>query len=184
MPPLILEGMAGVGKTSLALHIAHRVLDGELSDVPVLFANLRGSAPQGPPADPAAVLETFLRLLGTAGDRIPYGPDARAALYRQLLTDTRALIVLDDAEDAEQVRPLLPGANGCRTLVTSRRTLTGLGEVTRPAVPPLDPDDSLALLRTTAGADRITLGSFRRPADRRPARPPAPGAVGHRPPHA
>ncbi|MDF2271944.1 NB-ARC domain-containing protein [Streptomyces coacervatus] len=155
VPPLILEGMAGVGKTSLALHVAHRLLAVERTQAPVLFANLRGSAPQGPPADPAAVLETFLRLLGTTGDRIPYDLDARAALYGQLLAGTGALIVLDDAADAEQLQPLLPGTAGCRTLVTSRRALTGLGEVTRLPVPMLDPDDSHALLRATAGAERV-----------------------------
>ncbi|WP_437034290.1 NB-ARC domain-containing protein [Streptomyces sp. enrichment culture] len=152
---LALEGMAGAGKTSLALHVAHRLLAGERTDVPVLFANLRGSAPQGPPADPAAVLETFLRLLGTTGDRVPYDLDARAALYRQLLAGTGALVVLDDAADAEQLRPLLPGTPGCRTVITGRRALDGLGEATRLPVPLLDPDDSVELLRVTAGADRV-----------------------------
>ncbi|MFJ3621750.1 NB-ARC domain-containing protein [Streptomyces iakyrus] len=153
--PLALEGMAGAGKTSLALHVAHRLLAAERTGTPVLFANLRGSAPQVPPADPAAVLETFLRLLGTAGDRIPYDLDARAALFRQLLAGTRALVVLDDAADAEQLRPLLPGTPGCRTVITSRRALTGLREAARLPVPLLDPNDSVELLRTTAGTDRI-----------------------------
>jgi hypothetical protein len=144
-----------VGKTSLALHIAHQLLAEERTGAPVLFANLRGSAPQGPPADPAAVLETFLRLLGATGDRIPYDLDARAALYRQLLAGTGALIVLDDAADAEQLRPLLPGAPGCRTVITSRRALTDLAGATRLPVPLLEPDDSVELLRATAGADRI-----------------------------
>ncbi|MGX1274684.1 NB-ARC domain-containing protein [Streptomyces phaeoluteigriseus] len=152
---LALEGMPGVGKTSLALHIAHQLLAKERTCAPVLFANLRGSAPQGPPARPAAVLETFLRLLGATGDRIPYDLDARASLYRQLLAGTGALIVLDDAADAEQLRPLLSWAPGCRTVITSRRSLTGLGGATRLPVPPLEPDDSVALLRATAGADRI-----------------------------
>ncbi|MEU9363814.1 NB-ARC domain-containing protein [Streptomyces avermitilis] len=154
-PALALEGMTGVGKTSLALHLAHRLLAEERTDAPVLFANLRGSAPQGPPADPAAVLETFLRLLGTTGDRIPYALDARTALYRHLLAGTGALIVLDDAADAEQIRPLLPGTSGCRAVVTSRPTLTGLGDCERLPVPLLEPDDSVELLRATAGADRI-----------------------------
>ncbi|MFK4101030.1 NB-ARC domain-containing protein [Streptomyces sp. NPDC019531] len=152
---LALEGMPGVGKTSLALHVAHQLLVEERTDAPVLFVNLRGSAPQGPPADPAAVLETFLRLLGVPGDRIPYGLDARAARYRQLLAGTGALIVLDDATDTEQVRPLLPATRGSRTLITSRSTLTGLGDTHRMPVSPLEPDDSLELLRATAGADRI-----------------------------
>ncbi|MFF8392040.1 NB-ARC domain-containing protein [Streptomyces sp. NPDC016172] len=155
VPTLALEGMPGVGKTSLALHIAHRLLAEEHTGAPVLFANLRGSAPQGPPANPAAVLETFLRLLGTTGDRIPYDLNTRAALYRQLLAGTGALIVLDDAADAEQLRPLLPGIPGCRTVITSRRALSGLGDTARLPVRPLDADDSVELLRATAGADRI-----------------------------
>ncbi len=105
-----MEGMAGVGKTSLALHIAHRCLAEERTDVPVLFANLRGSTPQGPPADPTAVLETFLRLLGVSGDRIPYGLDARTALYRQLLAETGALIVLDDAASTDSCGLSCPGS--------------------------------------------------------------------------
>ncbi|GHF33624.1 hypothetical protein E5082_30805 [Streptomyces griseoluteus] len=155
MPTLTLEGMAGVGKTSFALHIAHRVLAGERTDIPVLFANLRGSAAQGPGADPAAVLETFLRLLGITGDRIPYDLDARTALYRQLLAGRSALIVLDDAADAEQVRPLLPRISGCRTLITSRRALDSLAEAARLPVPPLAPDDSVELVRAATGAERL-----------------------------
>ncbi|MFF4357058.1 NB-ARC domain-containing protein [Streptomyces sp. NPDC001604] len=154
-PALVLEGMAGVGKTSLVLHLAHRLLAEECTEVPVLFATLRGSVAQGPPADPAAVLETFLRLLGITGDRIPYDLEARAALYRQLLAGTGALIVLDDAADEEQLRPLLPGAPGCRTLITSRRELDGLTGAARVPVPPLDPDDSVELLRAAAGAERL-----------------------------
>ena len=156
-PALTLEGMAGVGKTSLALRIAHRLLAGERTDMPVLFANLRGSAPQGPPADSGAVLETFLRLLGVTGDRVPYGLDARAALYRQLLAGTNALIVLDDAASAEQVQPLLPGTRGCRALITSRRALPDLCTAARYLVPALDPDDSLELLWATAGAERVAM---------------------------
>ncbi|MFF4633524.1 NB-ARC domain-containing protein [Streptomyces griseorubiginosus] len=155
IPAVALEGMAGVGKTSLALHVAHRLLAEEPTDIPVLFAHLRGSAAQDPDADPAAVLETFLRLLGITGDRIPYDLNARSALYRQVLAGTGALIVLDDAADTGQLRPLLPGTSGCRTLITSRRTLDGLTEAARLPVPPLDPDDSLELLRAAAGAERL-----------------------------
>ncbi|WP_369387147.1 NB-ARC domain-containing protein [Streptomyces sp. CG1] len=155
MPTLALEGMAGTGKTSLALHVAHRLLARERTDVPVLFANLRGSARQGPPVDPSAVLETFLRLLGAPGDRIPYDLNARAVLYRQLVSGTGALVVLDDAADEEQLRPLLPKTPGCRTLVTSRRALDGLADAARLTVLPLDPDDSVELLRAAAGAERL-----------------------------
>ncbi|MFD0392396.1 hypothetical protein ACFQ3Z_04610 [Streptomyces nogalater] len=149
---VVLEGAAGVGKTSLALHVARGVAARSAADAPVLFARLRGFDPTGPATDPAAVLETFLRLLGVAGDRIPYGVTARAAVYRQLLAGTGALVVLDDAADAEQVRPLLPGDPACRTLVTSRRMMRGLPGATRLTLEPLAPDDSVALLRQTAGA--------------------------------
>ncbi|WP_208030065.1 NB-ARC domain-containing protein [Streptomyces cyanogenus] len=155
IPTLALEGMAGTGKTSLALHLARRLLAGERTDAPVLFANMRGSVTQGPPVDPAAVLETFLRLLGTPGDRIPYGLHARAVLYRQLLSGAGALIVLDDVADEEQLRPLLPRVPGSRTLITSRRALEGLAEAARLPIPPLDPTDSVELLRATAGAERL-----------------------------
>lgn len=161
---VVLEGTAGVGKTSLALHVARRIAARSSTGAPVLFARLRGSAPTGPAADPAAVLETFLRLLGVTGDRIPHGVTARAALYRQLLRGTSALVVLDDAADAEQVRPLLPGDPACRTLVTSRRVMRALPGATRLTVEPLAPDDSVALLRRTAGAEpRATdTAAFRR----------------------
>lgn len=150
---VVLEGAAGVGKTSLAVHVARRVAARSPAGAPVLFARLRGFAPTGPAADPAAVLETFLRLLGVTGDRIPYGVTARAALYRQLLAGSGALVVLDDAADAERVRPLLPGDPTCRTLVTSRRGMRALPGVPRLTVEPLAPDASVALLRQTAGAD-------------------------------
>ncbi|MFJ7150318.1 NB-ARC domain-containing protein [Streptomyces sp. NPDC100445] len=153
---VVLEGAAGIGKTALALHVAHRLAARERAETPVLFADLRGFAPNGPAADTAAVLETFLRLLGVTGDRIPHGVDARAALYRRLLAGTGATVVLDDAPDEAHVRALLPGGRGCRTLITSRRALRALPAATRLTVPPLAPDDSVELLRRTAGADRLT----------------------------
>ncbi|MEU6593232.1 NB-ARC domain-containing protein [Streptomyces sp. NPDC046881] len=164
---LVLEGAPGVGKTSLALHIAHRLSSRKRPDAPVLFANLRGFAPNGPAADPAAVLETFLRLLGVAGDRIPHGLGDRASLYRRLLAGSGALVVLDDAEDGEHVRALLPGDPTCRTLVTSRRTLHALPGVTRLTVDPLAPDDAVELLRRTAATDAAATdtAALRRIAD-------------------
>ncbi|MFF5081546.1 hypothetical protein ACFY36_31240 [Actinoplanes sp. NPDC000266] len=115
-----IEGMAGVGKTELALQAGRRV-----SFDQVLFIDLRGfhSDPAQPPADPAAVLDGFLRLLGVPGHRIPHGLTARVALYRRRLHGARALVVLDNAVSAEQVRPLVPGTPGSVTLVTSRRHL-------------------------------------------------------------
>jgi tetratricopeptide (TPR) repeat protein len=130
-----IEGMAGVGKTRLAVHIGHLLTRGNRFDR-VLFVNLRGFYPDPtqPPADPAAVLDGFLRLMGVPGHTLPHDLRALAAMYRDRLGGTRTLVVLDNASSADQVRPLLPHTQGCRTLITSRRTLAGLTNVTHLAV--------------------------------------------------
>ena len=108
-----IEGMAGVGKTQLAVHAGHLLHQQQPFDR-VLFVNLRGFHPDPaqPPADPAAVLDGFLRLLGIPGQQIPHDLDARAAAYRHRLAGTRTLVVLDNAATADQVRPLLPAHTG------------------------------------------------------------------------
>ncbi|HWO63674.1 MAG TPA: BTAD domain-containing putative transcriptional regulator, partial [Umezawaea sp.] len=117
-------GAAGIGKTALALHWsqgnADWFPDGQL------YVNLRGFDPVGIPVDPGTAVLGFLEALGVPSARIPASQDARAALYRSLLAGRRVLIVLDNARDAEQVRPLLPGSSGCLVLITSRSALTGL----------------------------------------------------------
>jgi DNA-binding SARP family transcriptional activator/tetratricopeptide (TPR) repeat protein/DNA-binding XRE family transcriptional regulator len=119
-----LTGMAGIGKTALAVYWAHQVAD-RFPDGQ-LFMNLRGSGPSGMPVMPTDAVRGFVTALGVPPLRIPPDTDGRAALYRSLLAGRRMLIVLDNAQNAEQVRPLLPGSPGCLVLVTSRNRLTGL----------------------------------------------------------
>jgi len=142
-----IEGMAGVGKTQLAIHAGHLLAQERPFDR-VLFVNLRGyhPDPSQPPADPAAVLDGFLRLLGVPGHKIPHDPHARAAAYRDRLTNVRALVVLDNADSAAQVRPLLPDAPGCLALITSRRKLTELRSATHLAVDVFAPEEALQFL--------------------------------------
>src|SRR6266540_385676 len=138
-----IEGMAGVGKTRLAVHAGH-LLAGEQPFDQTLFANLRGFHPDPaqPPADPAAVLDSFLRLLGVPGHQIPHDLSARTGLYRQRLAGMRALVVLDNAADEQQVEPLLPGSPGGLTLITSRRSLAGLRMATHLPVDVFTPDEA------------------------------------------
>jgi DNA-binding SARP family transcriptional activator len=119
-----IDGTAGIGKTALAIHWAHQVAhlfpDGQL------YVNLRGFDPTGAPMNPAEAIRGFLDAFGVAPHRIPAGLDDQAALYRSYLADRRVLAVLDNARDADHVRPLLPGSSGCLVLVTSRNRLFSL----------------------------------------------------------
>src|SRR5207248_8436690 len=114
-----IAGMAGIGKTQLAVHAGH-LLAREKAIDRVLFVNLRGFHPDPaqPPADPAAVLDGFLRVLGVPGPQIPHDLPARAVVYRNRLAGSLTLVVLDNAADADQVRPLLPDTPRCPVLVT------------------------------------------------------------------
>ncbi|MBU2664945.1 tetratricopeptide repeat protein [Actinoplanes bogorensis] len=120
----VISGTAGVGKTTLAVNWAHgvreRFPDGQL------YVNLRGFDPSSPAADPARVIRGFLEALGVPPDRIGADPDGHAALYRSVVAGRRILIVLDNALDADQVRPLLPGSPGSFVVVTSRNELLSL----------------------------------------------------------
>ncbi|WP_052684893.1 tetratricopeptide repeat protein [Lentzea aerocolonigenes] len=142
-----ITGMAGVGKTQLAVHAAHVLAGEELFDR-VLFVNLRGFHPDLTqlPAAPAAVLDGFLRLLGMPGHQVPHDLPTRTAAYRARLAGTRTMIVLDNAADAEQVPPLLPATEGCPVLVTSRRRLTALRASVRLTVDTFPPDDAVDFL--------------------------------------
>lgn len=141
---VVLHGLAGVGKTSLAVSAGHRERaafgDGQL------YVEL-GSAPE-----PAAALGRVLRSLGVPQDRMPRSPAERTALYRTLTRDRRLLVVVDNAVGEPQVRPLLPAGPGCLVLVTARRPLAGLESVERLALPVLDDEAAVTLLRGIAGA--------------------------------
>jgi DNA-binding SARP family transcriptional activator/tetratricopeptide (TPR) repeat protein len=151
------SGTAGVGKTALAVQWAHRVAarfpDGQL------YVNLRGFGPGGQPAEPAEAVRGFLAGLGVAPAQIPHEVPAQVALYRSLLAGKRVLVVLDNARDPSQVRPLLPGSPGCLTIVTSRSDLAGLVAAEGACPVSLDllsPAEAGELLARRLGEARVT----------------------------
>ncbi|GAA3512566.1 AfsR/SARP family transcriptional regulator [Actinocatenispora rupis] len=148
-PVVLLVGPGGVGKSALALAAGHRAAD-TFTDGQ-LYVDLRGS--QRSPLDPHAVLGRFLRALGVPGAEVPADPEERAAAYRSRVAGGRTLVVLDDAVDERQVRPLLPGAGA--VLVTSRRPLGGLVGAARYVPSALDDDAAVRLLAGIAGAERV-----------------------------
>lgn len=157
MPVVAISGTAGVGKTSLAVRWAHQVAD-RFPDGQ-LYVNLRGFDPSGVVTSPAEAVRGFLDAFGVPPERVPTTLDGQVGLYRSLLADRRVLVLLDNARDAEQVRPLLPGSPGCLVLVTSRNKLTSLvaAEGTYPV--PLDllsAAEAVELLARRIGTDRVT----------------------------
>lgn len=150
---VVLAGAGGAGKTTLAVHWAHR-LKAEFPDGQ-LFIDLRGF--ERPPMRPGTVLGRFLQALGVPDAQIPDSETERSALYRSLLAGRRMLVVLDNAGTAEQVRPLLPATPGALAVVTSRRRLSGLmirDGAALVTVGPLPADDALELLGTALGRQR------------------------------
>jgi tetratricopeptide (TPR) repeat protein/DNA-binding XRE family transcriptional regulator len=150
-------GTAGVGKTALALHWAHQVADrfadGEL------YVNLRGFGPSGTPATTAEAIRGFLGALGVPPDKIPPRPDAQAGLYRTLVAGRKMLIVLDNARDEQQVRPLLPASPVSLVVVTSRSQLSGLAAADGARLLSLDMlshVEAIELLTARIGAGRAS----------------------------
>ncbi|TDC47216.1 tetratricopeptide repeat protein, partial [Jiangella ureilytica] len=138
------------GKTTLALHVGHALREAHPDGQ--LFAELRGSTA---PADPADVLAEFLRALATPEEDIPATRDERAALFRSACAHRRLLVVLDDAIDAAQVTPLLPGAGGCSVLVTSRPQLSMIPADVQIDLALFTDDDAYELLESMVGRDRL-----------------------------
>ena len=151
----LITGMAGVGKTGLVVHWAHRVQDrfpeGQL------YVDLHGYDPR-PPMTAPQVLDRFLRALGVPVDRIPPDPDAQADLFRTLLDRRRMLLILDNTAGADQIRPLLPGGGRCFVVVTSRSRLPGLvarDGAHRIDLRPFSRAEAISLLRSLIGAARV-----------------------------
>lgn len=145
-----IDGMAGIGKTALAVRLAHELApeypDGQL------FLDLHAYTPGSTPLTPAAALDKLLRAIGVSA--IPEDVDERAALWRTRSSGRRMLIVLDNAADTAQVRPLLPGTSACFVLITSRQRLAGLDDARVLSLDVLSPRDAAALFGRIIGEDR------------------------------
>ncbi|MGV9596950.1 BTAD domain-containing putative transcriptional regulator [Streptosporangium sandarakinum] len=147
----LVTGQGGVGKTATALHVAHRL--GEAFPDGQLHADMHGSS--ACPADPSRVLARFLRALGVHASAVPQDLEERIDLYRSRLAGRRMLVVLDDAADHAQVRPLLPGSPTCSVIVTSRSRLPGWPGAARVELEPLEPGEAADMLANVLGRERV-----------------------------
>jgi len=151
VPVVAISGPPGIGKTSLALHAAHKIRarfpDGQL------WVQLAGASAR--PRDPGEVLGEVLRALGLPGSAIPEDCSERAVCYRSHLAGRRIVVIADDAATAAQVRPLIPGTSGCALIVTSRSRMEGLDGAHLIPLDVLPPDDAAGLLSRIVGAGRV-----------------------------
>ncbi|WP_170208276.1 AfsR/SARP family transcriptional regulator [Couchioplanes caeruleus] len=147
-----IDGMAGVGKTTLAVHAAHQMLpwfpDGQF------FLDLHGYTPDTRPVDPSDALDRLLRALGLTSQQIPNELEDRSALFRSMLRGRRMLLLLDNAADERQVAPLLPANPGCFVLITGRRQMTGLDDLRSVSLAVLPLADAVALFSRASGDQR------------------------------
>jgi DNA-binding SARP family transcriptional activator/uncharacterized protein HemY len=151
VPVIVMVGKPGVGKTTLAVHVAHRVSGGFADGQ--LFANLHGRGSQR--VGPMQVLERFLRTLGVPGNAMPEGLDERAEMYRDLLSNRRVLIVLDNVDSEGQVLPLLPGTPLSAVMITSQNRLSGIPGAVHVEVGVFDSRQSIELLSRIVGISRV-----------------------------
>jgi DNA-binding SARP family transcriptional activator/tetratricopeptide (TPR) repeat protein len=149
---VVIGGRPGVGKSTMATHVAHRLSDEYFPDGQ-LYCDLRGTSSDA--VSSKDVLGRFLRALGIPGPMIPDSLDERAEMYRTLLATCRVLVVLDDVASEGQISPLLPGGSGCAVLATSRVRLTGLPGAVRIELDVLDTSQALELLSRVVGRDRV-----------------------------
>ncbi|MEV4470576.1 BTAD domain-containing putative transcriptional regulator [Nonomuraea sp. NPDC049504] len=152
VPVAAISGIGGVGKTTLAVHVAHLLAD--VFPDGQLYADLRGYSEE--PTAPESALGAFLRALGIPPDVIPDGLAERSALFRSILAERRILVLLDNARDAGQVSPLLPGSPGCAAIVTSRGKLADLPAARLIDLDVMEPDEALQLFAAVAGAERVS----------------------------
>ena len=150
-----IEGMAGVGKTQLAIRLAHRLVRAGRFQDAQFYVNLRGFDPAKAPANPVSVLGTLLSALEVPAQLIPAGLEECAAMFRDRIHDKSAVLLLDNAADEDQVRHLIPAAPGCLVIVTSRRSMAGLDGAKAYQLAEFSHDEARKLLARIAGRERV-----------------------------